>query len=353
MSLFTHRSFDSHEEVHFIHDRASGMRAIIAIHDTTLGPAIGGCRMWDYDGEEQAVEDALRLSRSMTYKSAMAGLAMGGGKTVIWGSYEGERRRTALRAFGEAVERLHGRYWTGEDVGTSPADMDVAGERTRYVLGRSEGGSGDPSPFTALGVVRGIEVAVRHRLGREGIGGLRVAVQGLGHVGMEVVRLLAERGAELVATDLSDARCRSARRGYGVTIVGADEIFDIESDIFAPCALGGVLNDERIARLRCSIVAGSANNQLAEDRCGDLLWQRDILYAPDYVINAGGLINIAEELDPRGYAPARARARLAVIEERLEEIFSRSQREAVAPHRIADRMAREILAAARERRAAA
>ncbi len=352
MDLFSHAEFDGHEEVHFLHHRESGLRAIVALHDTTLGPAIGGCRMWPYASDAEALADVLRLSRGMTYKTAMAGLAFGGGKSVVIGDPRRDKSPALLRAFGRAVESLAGRYYTGEDVGTAPADMDIAGGVTRYVLGRSEGGSGDPSPMTARGVLLGIRVAVRHRLGRDRLQGITVAVQGLGHVGMSLAGLLAEEGARLVVADLDPARSEEAARRFGARVVDGTEILSVPCEVLAPCALGGVIDDHSLPRLRCAVIAGAANNQLAAPRHGDGLHERRILYAPDYVINAGGVINIAEELHPEGYRRERALDRLGVIGERLAEVFTRAARRDEPTHRVADAMAREILAAARRARAA-
>ena len=352
MDLFSHAEFDGHEELHFLHHRESGLRAIIALHDTTLGPAVGGCRMWPYASDAEALADVLRLSRGMTYKNAMAGLPFGGGKSVVIGDPRRDKSPELLRAFGRAVERLAGRYYTGEDVGTSPADMDIAGSVTRYVLGRSRGGSGDPSPMTARGVLEGIRVAVRHRLGRDGLHGLTVAVQGLGHVGMNLAGLLAAEGARLVVADLDPARTEEAVRRFGARAVEGEAILETPCEVLAPCALGGIIDDRSLPRLRCAVVAGAANNQLAAPRHGDGLHERRILYAPDYVINAGGVINIAEELHPEGYRRERARRRLAVIPERLDEVFARAARRDEPTHRVADTMAREILVAARRARAA-
>ncbi len=352
MDLFSHAEFDHHEDVRFLHHRESGLRAIIALHDTTLGPAIGGCRMWPYASDGEALADVLRLSRGMTYKTAMAGLPFGGGKSVIIGDPRRDKSPELWRAFGRAVEGFGGRYYTGEDVGTTPADMDLAGGVTRFVLGRASGGSGDPSPMTARGVLAGIRVAVRHRLGRDGLAGITVALQGLGHVGMHLAELLAMEGARLVVADLDPGRAGEAARRFGARVVSGAEILETPCEVLAPCALGAVIDDHSLPRLRCAVVAGAANNQLATERHGDGLHERRILYAPDYVINAGGVINIAEELHPEGYRPERARQRLEVIGERLTEIFARAARREVPTHRVADAMAREIVARARRARAA-
>ncbi|HEX5078016.1 MAG TPA: Glu/Leu/Phe/Val dehydrogenase dimerization domain-containing protein [Geminicoccaceae bacterium] len=347
MDVFSSPAFDDHEQVVFFHDRASGLEAIVAIHDTTLGPAVGGCRFWPYASEAEALTDVLRLSRSMTYKAAMADLPFGGGKTVIIGDPATLRSEALFRALGRAIHSLGGAYYTGEDVGTNPTDMDWAGQETPYVLGRSKGGSGDPSPVTARGVLLGIKAAVRHRFGRDELQGIRVAIQGLGHVGGNLATLLAAEGAQLTVADLDAERAARRARQLGARQVGCDEIVGVDAEVFAPCALGGIINDQTLPELSCDIVAGAANNQLREPRHGAALHARGILYAPDYVINAGGLINIAQELRPGGYDRARALAQVATIETTLAEIFERSERDGRAPHEIADRIAEERLEAAR------
>ncbi len=353
MVVFSHPEFRDHEEVRFLHDARSGLRAVIAIHSTLLGPALGGCRMWPYASEAEALSDALRLSWAMTLKAAMAGLRLGGGKSVILGDPKRDKTPELLRAFGREVERMGGRYYTGEDVGMSPEDMAVAGEATRYVLGKpGQGSSGDPSPFTARGVLAGIEVAVRHRLGRGELCGLKVAVQGLGHVGMALCALLHERGARLWVADLDRDKVADARRRFGAEVVPPERVQALDVDVFSPCALGGVLNAETIPELGCRVVAGSANNQLATPADGRRLHERGILYAPDYVINAGGLINIAQELHPEGYDRARALAALEVIPRRLQAVFRRAEAEGRPPAEVADAMAAEMLSAAARSRAA-
>lgn len=352
MDVFGSPAFDDHEQVVFFYDRQSGLRAIVALHDTASGPAIGGCRMWPYAGEGEALTDVLRLARGMTYKAAMARLPFGGGKTVIIGDPRRDKSPALFRALGRAIESLGGRYYTGEDVGTSPADMDWAGEETSFVLGRTRGSSGDPSPVTARGVWLGIRAAVKHKLGRDDLAGLRVAMQGLGHVGYHVARLLAQDGARLIVADLDPARVERAADEFGAQVVAGDEIVGVEADVLAPCALGGVINDDSLPQLSCAIVAGAANNQLLEDRHGVALHERGILYAPDYVINAGGLINIAEELGPRGYERERALAKVQVIAQTLTEVFERSDRERTPTSVIADRIASERIRCAHATRAA-
>ncbi len=353
MVVFSHPEFRDHEEVRFLYDARSGLRAIIAVHSTLLGPALGGCRMWPYASEAEALADALRLSRAMTLKAAMAGLRLGGGKSVILGDPKRDKSPELLRAFGREVERMGGRYYTGEDVGTSPEDMAVAGEVTRFVLGKpGTGSSGDPSPFTARGVLAGIAVALRHRLGREELCGVKVAVQGLGHVGMALCALLHERGARLWVADLDPIKVADARRRFGAEAVPPERVHALDVDVFSPCALGGVLNAKTVPELGCRLVAGSANNQLASPEDGRRLHERGILYAPDYVINAGGLINIAQELHPDGYDRARALAALEVIPRRLHSVFRRAEAEGRPPAEVADAMAAEMLEAAARSRAA-
>jgi leucine dehydrogenase len=350
MEVFSSRAFDQHEQVIFFFDRGSGLKAIVALHDTTLGPAVGGCRMWPYATEADAITDVLRLSRGMTFKAAMADLPYGGGKAVIIGDPRTDKSEALFRALGRCIDGLGGRYYTGEDVGTAPQDMDWAGEQTAYVLGRTRGGgSGDPSPVTARGVWSGIRAAVRHKLQRNDLAGVRVAIQGLGHVGSNLARLLAEDGARLIIADLDQERVKRAADELGAKAAGVDAILTVECDVLAPCALGGVLNDDTIPRLACRIVAGAANNQLLEDRHGAALHARGILYAPDYVINAGGLINIALELEPGGYDRARALARVEGIGATLAEVFERSARSGTPPHEVADRLARERIAAGPQR----
>lgn len=347
MDVFSSPAFDDHEQVILFHDRDTDLKAIVALHDTTLGPAVGGCRMWPYATEGDAVTDVLRLSRGMTFKAAMADLPYGGGKTVIIGDSRTGKSAALFHALGRAIDSLGGRYYTGEDVGTSPADMDWAGEATPYVLGRTKGGSGDPSPVTARGVWLGIRAAVKHRLWRDDLTGVRVAIQGIGHVGYNLARLLAQDGAALTVADIDPARVERAADELGARVLGIDAILRAACDVLAPCALGGVLTDETIPELDCAIVAGAANNQLLEDHHGRALHARGILYAPDYVINAGGLINIAAELQPGGYHRGRALAQVEAIGTTLAEVFERAAQGGLPTHEVADRIARERIAAGR------
>ena len=307
MGVFDDLSRLGHEQVVFYSLGESGLRAIIAIHDTTIGPALGGCRMYPYESEEAALKDVLRLSRAMTYKAAAAGLHLGGGKAVIIGDPKKHKSEFLFRGFGKAVNSMGGRYITAEDVGTDVDDMEYIFAETDYVTGvdTSLGGSGNPAPYTALGVLQGIKASVAKVFGDPNLKGRTVAVQGLGAVGSNLVRLLKQQEARVVGCDADIERARARGDELGVDeIVEANEIFDVACDVFAPCAMGSSINDNTIDRLKCSIVAGAANNQLARDElCGDLK-DRGILYAPDFVINAGGLINVYVELE--GYNSERA-----------------------------------------------
>jgi leucine dehydrogenase len=340
MNVFSNPEFDQHEQVVFAADRDTGLRAIIAIHNTNLGPALGGCRMWPYATEEEAITDVLRLSRGMTYKSAMAGLPLGGGKAVVIGDPRKHKTPALLQALGTAVERLGGRYITAEDVGTAPADMLEIRKRTGHVcgIGQGDAATGDPSPYTALGCFVGIQAAVKHRLGRPFLQGLTVAVQGLGHVGFHLCRLLHDAGAQLVVTDIDPQRCRRAESELGARVVGADAIFDAEAEVFAPCALGAVINRNTIARLKVHIVAGAANNQLADASCGQALRDKGILYAPDYVINAGGVIKVCRE---HFDGDRLVDDEVLRIHDTLLELFDRAEREGIATNLAADRIAEE------------
>ncbi|GAB4392176.1 MAG: Glu/Leu/Phe/Val dehydrogenase dimerization domain-containing protein [Kiloniellaceae bacterium] len=339
MSVFEHVEFDGHEQVVFCHDPASGLKAIIAIHNTNRGPALGGCRMWPYASDEDALTDALRLARGMTYKSALAGLDYGGGKSVIIGDPKRDKSEALFRAMGRYVETLSGRYTVAEDVGISVPDVEVMAKETRHVAGVSAGGVGDPSPATAYGVYMGIKAAAKHRLGAEKLSGLRVAVQGVGHVGYYLCRHLAAEGAELLVADIAQDSLDRVVKEFGAHVVAPEAIATAAVDIYAPCALGATVNDETLPALQAKIVAGSANNQLAEARHGEALRQRGILYAPDYVINAGGVIIISHE--GPNYDESRAFAHVAQIHDTLLEIFRRADAMKVATSLAADRLAEE------------
>ena len=333
--IFNELNFDDHEQVVFVSEPKSGLKGIIAVHNTNLGPAMGGCRMWNYASEALAVNDVLRLSRGMTYKNAVAGLPIGGGKSVIIGNPKTDKTPALFEALGEALERLGGRYITAEDVGTSPEDMAHVATRTRYVAGL--GASGDPSPYTALGCFVGAQAAVRHHLKRDTMEGLTVAVQGLGHVGYDYARRLHAAGAKLIVADIDRAALERAREEFGAEIVPADSIYDVQADIYAPCALGATLNPDTLSRLKATIVAGAANNQLATADVGELLRQKGVLYAPDFVINAGGIIKVCYEYLNQPEADVEAHVR--EISDTLAEVFTRAEREGLPTSVVADEVA--------------
>jgi leucine dehydrogenase len=335
-----------HEQVLFCRDARAGLSAIIAIHDTTLGPAVGGCRMWRYACEDDALRDALRLSQAMTYKNALAELPYGGGKSVILGDPATQKSAALLRAFGGFVERLAGRYVVAEDVGIGVADVEVMARETRFVAGVSKHTArrGNPAPLTAQGVLIGVRVAAERRLGRSDLDGVRVAVQGVGSVGMHLCRLLHEANAELVVADVLPRAAAEAVARFGARAVHPEDLWDEEMDIFAPCALGGAIDADVAHRLRACIVAGSANNQLADPCHGDLLDTRGVLYVPDYVVNAGGMIHVAAEL-AGDYEPDSVLEQITAIGHRLRRILDAAADKGIPPFRVADAMAREKLAA--------
>lgn len=345
-SVFDHPENKSHEQIVFCEDRTVGLKALIAIHDTTLGPALGGTRMWPYETEAEALTDVLRLSAGMTHKNAVAGLDLGGGKAVIVADARRDKTPALFHAFARFVDRLNGAYITAEDVGVTLADMDLVSDVTDHVTGTSKKGLGDPSPFTAWGVFKGIEAAARHRLGISSIGGLTVAIQGVGHVGGPVARYLAEAGASLIVTDIHDSHLQPVVEATGARAVNPADIHKVEADVFAPCALGGILNAQSIPELKAAVVAGAANNQLLEAGDGERLRRRGILYAPDYVINAGGVISLGDsryQSDPEAMCN-----RVAQIQDTLSKIFKRADDEGLSPAVIADRMAEERIASARD-----
>lgn len=339
MNLFPYLEKYDYEQVVFCHDEAAGLKAIIAIHDTTLGPALGGCRMWTYASEDDAIMDALRLARGMTYKAAAAGLNLGGGKTVVVGNAKTDKSEALFRALGRYIQSLNGRYITAEDVGTSVHDMDLIHQETNYVTGISTayGSSGNPSPMTALGVYRGLQATAKVALGSDDLAGKTVAIQGLGSVGYGLARLVHEAGGKLVVADINQEAVGRAVAEFEAQAVSVSDIFSVQSDILAPCALGAVINDDTIDKLRCKAVAGSANNQLAEERHGDILHERGILYAPDYVINSGGLINVADELE--GYHADRARQKVENIYNIMLNLYKVSEEQGIPTYQAADRMA--------------
>lgn len=343
MDLFDYAEELRFGDIHFRTNPETGLRAVVAIHNLDRGPAIGGCRFVPYETTDDAVRDAMRLARGMTYKAAITGLPHGGAKAVVMRppNLDAEQRRAIFEEFGAFVDTFDGDYVTAEDSGTNVEDMDTISEVTDHVLGtgRDNGGAGDPSPFTATGVRRGIEAAVDHRWDRGRLDGLRVAIQGVGSVGRDLARQLDERGAELFVTDVDESAVDHCLEEVDATAVSPDEIFDVDCEVFAPCALGAVLDDETIPRLECDIVAGAANNQLAKSRHGQQLFESDILYAPDYVINAGGLIYVAEQY--AGYDADRARERIDGIYDSLSEIFERADRVGAPTGYIADRIVEE------------
>ena len=345
MAVFSLSDFADHEQVVFVSDDKSGLKAIIAVHNSNLGPALGGCRMWPYASEEEAVRDVLRLSRGMTYKSAMANLKLGGGKSVIIGNPRTHKTPELLAAFARALEQLNGRYIAAEDSGTSVADMKYMTQFTQHVAGihdkPSDAGtrSGDPSPATAYGTFIGIQAAVKERLGRDSLDGLRVAVQGVGNVGFDLARQLKEAGAQLWVTDIHREPLVQAGKELDATVVAPEEIFGLDVDVFAPCALGAVLNDTTIPQLKARIVAGAANNQLAEPRHGLELMKRGILYAPDYVINAGGIIDVYHERI--GFDRSALLKHIEGIHDNLMEVFERARKEERPTGEVADAIAEE------------
>jgi leucine dehydrogenase len=342
MSLFQTISEMGHEQLVVCHDKSSGYRGIIAIHDTTLGPALGGTRFWNYASDEEAIRDVLRLARGMTYKNAVAGLNLGGGKAVIIGDNRTTRREMLFRAHGRFVESLGGRYITAEDVGTSTSDMDFVHMETDYVSGLSSR-SGDPSPVTARGVFRAIQASARTCWGSDHVEGRTVAVQGLGHVGLHLCRELHAAGAHLIVTDIDPAKVRSAAEELHARAVEPEQIYGVQADIFAPCALGGILNDDTIPQLRAPIVAGAANNQLLEERHGDELDRRGILYAPDFVANAGGVINVYSEI--AGWSAQRALRKADEIYETTVGVFEIAREQGIPTYEAADRLAERRLKA--------
>jgi leucine dehydrogenase len=345
MEIYGMREFDGHELVVFGHNANLGLHAIVAVHSTALGPAAGGCRMWPYASTDAAVVDVLRLSRGMSYKNAMAGLPFGGGKAVIIGDPRTTKTPELFKAFGRFVDSLGGRYITAEDVGTTTADMQSVALATSFVSGltRKPGeAGGDPGPKTALGVYLGIKAAVKFRLNRSDLTGVEVAVQGVGGVGYHLCRMLAADGARLRVADVRPAAVERVSDEFGATVVPAEQILSEDVDVFAPCALGAVLNVNSISRLRAHIVAGAANNQLAEDKDGQTLQAAGVLYAPDYVINAGGIISVAREY--AGGTEAQVTAEIHEIPGRLIEIFDRARRQSRPTNAIADEMAQERIA---------
>lgn len=358
MTLFDSPAFEGHEGVHAFYDEKTGLRCIIAVHSTARGPAAGGCRMWPYESAEAALEDALKLSRAMSYKNAMADLELGGGKSVIIGDSRTQKTPALFEAFGRAVQDVGGKYWTAEDVGVSPADLTHARKHTHYVAGLEghPAASGDPSPVTAEGVFRGVRLCVQRALKRD-LDGVRVAVQGVGHVGEHLARKLHAAGAKLILTDVNAEALRRVAAATDAEIVAPSAIFDADCDVFAPCALGGAVSLDTLPRIRAKVIAGAANNQLAGPDAGLDLFKRGILYAPDYVINGGGIINVAGEIRAlereEAFDPAWVEAKLDRLMETLEEVMDQALRERRPTHEVANEIARARIVGAAEKRAAA
>ncbi|RCK27610.1 Glu/Leu/Phe/Val dehydrogenase dimerization domain-containing protein [Thalassospira lucentensis] len=343
MNVFSDTAFDGHEQVVFASDTASGLKTIIAVHNTNLGPSLGGCRMWPYASEQEAIHDALRLSRGMTYKSALANLPLGGGKSVIIGDPRSQKTPELFRAMGRAVEQVGGRYIVAEDVGTSPADMEQIASQTEHVGGISDGKdparTGDPSPFTAYGVFIGLKEAARFKNGHDDLTGMRVAVQGLGHVGYHLCQMLYDAGAKLVVADLNQASVTKAVDEFGAIAVSVESILSVDADILAPCALGGVINDRTLEKLHVGIIAGAANNQLEHARHGNMLREAGILYAPDYVINAGGVVEV--HYCREGKPLSDTNKHIEGIGATVREIFDRAKLQNLSTSFVADRLAEE------------
>lgn len=352
MTLFDSPDFEGHEGVHAFFDEKTGLKSIIAIHSTARGPAAGGCRMWDYSSAGAALTDALRLSRGMSYKNAMADLDFGGGKAVIIGDSRSQKTPELFEAFGRAVESLGGQYWTAEDVGVSPSDLVSTRKTTRFVAGLEghAAASGDPSPVTAEGVFRGVRLCVERALNRD-LKGVRVAIQGVGHVGAYLAEKLYAAGAELIIADVNQGALAEVAAKTGATIVPTDAIFDVEADVFAPCALGGAISNATLPRLKVKIIAGGANNQLADAMIGQTVFDRGILYAPDYVINGGGIINVAAEiraLEAGGVFDGDwVATKLDRLAQTLAEVIDQSVAEKRPANLVADEIARARIAAAR------
>ena len=345
MSAFESPDFDHHETVAFFDDKASGLKAIIAIHSTALGPACGGTRVYPYADGDAALTDVLRLSRGMSYKNAIANLPLGGGKAVIIGDPAKDKTEARLLAYGRAVNELGGRYLTAMDVGITPADMPVIARATKYAAGFDMPGkpAGDSGPPTALGTFVGLKATIKHRLGADSAKGLMVAIQGLGKVGMNLAKRLHEEGAKLIVADVHEAATKKAADAFGAKVVSIDDIVTAQCDVFSPNALGAILNDKTIARMHAKAIAGAANNQLARDEHGAVLKARGILYAPDYVINGGGIIRVAGQIFE--WPDAEVQRRVLAIADTLTQIFRRADSENLPTNVIADRVAEERMAA--------
>lgn len=347
--IFREMETGEFEQIVFCQDKTSGLKAIIAIHDTTLGPALGGCRIWNYDSEEEAIIDAMRLAKGMTYKNAAAGLNLGGGKTVIMADPRKDKTEALLRAYGRYVESLNGRYITAADVGSGPADLDIVYQETDFVAGISEsyGSSGDPSPVTSFGVYRAMMRTAKEVFGSDSLENKTIAIQGCGSVAYTLCKYLHEEGAKLVVTDINEEAVERVVNDFGAERIGVDEIYEAQADIFSPCALGAILNDETIPKLKVKAVCGSANNQLADiKKHGQMLKDRGIVYAPDFIVNAGGVINVADELE--GYNKDRALNKASKIYDQIDLVFEIAKKENITTAEAADRLAEERIAQMKE-----
>ena len=346
VSIFKALKDLGHEQVVFCQDQATGLKAIIAIHNTVLGPSLGGTRMWNYESDHEALTDVLRLSRGMTFKAAISGVNLGGGKAVIIGDARTMKTEAFLRRFGKFVNSLNGKYITAEDVNMKTADMEYISMETRHVTGlpESRGGGGDPSPVTAYGVYLGMKAAAKKTFGKDSLAGKRVAVQGVGQVGMHLVEHLVKENAEVYIADLFPEKVKAIAKQYGVTAVGQDEIYDVDCDIYAPCALGATINDETIDRLKCSLIAGAANNQLKDEvKHGYMLKDRGVTYAPDFLINAGGLINVYHE-HLGNYSRNRVMEQTEKIYDTCLHILNLSEAEKISSQEAAIRLAEKRIA---------
>jgi len=332
-----------YENLYFCQDKSLDFKAVIALHDTTLGPATGGCRMWLYDSESEAIEDALRLARGMTYKYAVAGVNLGGGKAVIIGDPKRKDREPIFRMLGKFINRLGGNYITGEDVGTTLADMEYIRMETEYVvtLPTYLGGAGDIAPMTARGTIRAMQACCRRAYGSTGLEGKRIAVQGLGAVGQNIVTQLAELGARLVVCDIDSEKVDVVKEEYTVETLMPGDVYDVDCDIFCPCALGGIINDDTLSRLKCKIICGCANNQLLNERHGHMLEKKGFVYAPDYIANAGGTIFDTDRLGTGTVDLERGKAKVDRIFQNMERVFEITDRDDIPTYRAADRMAEE------------
>lgn len=347
--IFDRMENGDYEQIVYCYDKTSGLKSIIVIHDTTLGPALGGCRMWDYKSEEEALRDVMRLAKGMTYKNAAAGINLGGGKSVIIGDPRKDKSEALFRAFGRFVESLNGRYITAEDVGTKTEDLDIVYQETNYVVGISEsyGSSGNPSPVTAYGVYKSMLRTAKEAFGEESLKDKTIAIQGCGNVAYYLCKYLKEEGARLIVTDILEEAIQKFVDEFGAERVDVDQIYEVEADIFCPCALGGILNDNTIPKLKVKAICGSANNQLEDiERHGQMLEERGIIYAPDFIVNAGGAISVADELS--GYNRERALSKAGNLYNQIGLVFEIAKRDKITTAKAANRMAEERIAAIKE-----